>query len=139
MKKPAAVQKKPAAVKPAAVKKPAAAKTPAVVKEPAAAVQPLLDGPMSDEDSGPSEQPVHRHLCIDGFAGAHLVDLGPYDAGMLVMEAVKTLRRSANPEFSVSFRDHNRPLMRKFVLHRCTNPPGMYDLEVEIHGSEMFL
>ena len=132
MKKPAAVQKKPAAVK-----KPAAAKPPAVVKEPAATVRPLRHGRMSESDSSESE-PIHRHLCIDGFAGAHLVDLGPYDAGMLVMQAVETLRKSENPEFSAVFRDPIRPLMRKFVLHRCTNPPGIYDLEVEIHGSKAF-
>jgi len=132
----AAVLKKPAVVKkPATVKKPAAA----VKKRPAAAL--LARSPcLSETDSEPSEPRVphrHRHLSIDGFAGAHLEDLGPQHAGEVVLEAMAALRRTVQPDrsFSFSVPDPRRTLMRRFVLDRCTSPVGTYELEVELTGS----
>jgi hypothetical protein len=128
MKKPAVV-KKPAA----AVKKPAAA----VRKEPA--VAPLARKPSSDDESS-SERSVprhHRHLSIDGFAAAHLEDLGSSKAGEVVLEATAALRRMVKPdrEFSFLVPDTGRGAMRRFVLDRCT--PGRvdtYELEVEVYA-----
>ena len=134
----AALKKRAVMKKPGVVKKPAAA-----VKKPAAAVRPavapLARKPSSDDESS-SERSVprhHRHLSIDGFAAAHLEDLGSSKAGEVVLEATAALRRMVKPdrEFSFLVPDTGRGAMRRFVLDRCT--PGRvdtYELEVEVYA-----
>jgi hypothetical protein len=121
----------------------AALKKRAVMKKPAAAVRPavapLARKPSSDDESS-SERSVprhHRHLSIDGFAAAHLEDLGSSKAGEVVLEATAALRRMVKPdrEFSFLVPDTGRGAMRRFVLDRCT--PGRvdtYELEVEVYA-----
>ena len=127
--------------KPVAVKKPAAA----VKKRPAAALSPASDSeakPPSVKRTAPSpslsssEPPTshHRHLSIDGFAGAHLESLGSQQAGEVVLEAMGALRRTVRPDrtFSFSVPDPKCAATRRFVLHQSTSPFGTYELEVEL-------
>ena len=79
-------------------------------------------------------------MSIDGFAGAHLEDMNPLQAGEIVLEALAALRRAGQPdrEFSFSVPDPGRVAMKRFVLERCTIPFCMYELDVELraHPSE---
>ena len=128
--------------KPVAVKKPAAA----VKKRPAAALSPSSDSeadPPSVKRTAPSpslsssEPPSHhRHLSIDGFAGAHLESLGSQQAGEVVLGAVAALRRTVRPDRTFSFSVPDAKCARRFGLAQCTNPFGMYGLEVELQPDD---
>jgi len=149
VKTPAAVQRPAAAVK----KWPAGALSPKTIpdvkKRPAGDVlspsqelraakkslkQPESPSSVSSSSTDPPIPHNHRQLSIDSFAGKHLEDLGPHQAGEVVLEALSALRRMVEPDFTFAFAapDPVGTAKMMFFLHRFTDPIGTYGLEVEL-------